>query len=224
MNWLRKIDRIQAKVEGWMISYALIAITLVLLGNVIARSVFNNSWTFAEEVGQFLIILITFVGLSFCARWGRHLKMTAIVEFLPYKVRKALVIFVTIFTSILLFYLSYLSIEYVLILMETGRTTPALQVPYYLVSIFIPLGFFFAGIQYAMEAVLNIRHKELIDGTQDPILTEIKRRRKQGDYSLVKRSEVSESGASETEDNEQQQKDVELQRQNPGLHQGGRKK
>lgn len=108
--------------------------------------------------------------------------------------------------------------------METGRTTPALQVPYYLVSIFIPLGFFFAGIQYAMEAVLNIRHKELIDGTQDPILTEIKRRRKQGDYSLVKRSEVSESGASETEDNEQQQKDVELQRQNPGLHQGGRKK
>ncbi|MBR7552655.1 TRAP transporter small permease [Allobacillus sp. GCM10007491] len=223
MNWLRKMDRIQAKVEGWMISYALIAITLVLLGNVIARSVFNNSWTFAEEVGQFLIILITFVGLSFCARWGRHLKMTAIVEFLPYKVRKALVIFVTIFTSILLFYLSYLSVQYVFILMETGRTTPALQVPYYLVSIFIPLGFFFAGIQYAMEAVLNIRNKELIDGTQDPILKEIRRRREQGDDSFVHRSEVSETAPSDG-DNEQREKDVELQKQNPGLHQGGRKK
>ena len=224
MNWLRRIDRFQAKVESWMISFAMIAITLVLLGNVVARSVFNNSWTFAEEVGQFVIILITFVGLSFCARWGRHLKMTAIVEFLPHKVRKAIVIFATIFTSILLFFLCYLSINYVLILIETGRTTPALQIPYYIFSLFIPLGFFFAGIQYAMEAILNIKHKELIDGTQDPVLEEKRKRREQGDDSIVMREDVSETRPHEEHEKDRAQKDVELQKQNPGLKKGGRKR
>ncbi|WP_181349041.1 TRAP transporter small permease [Thalassobacillus sp. CUG 92003] len=169
MRWLQKVDHIQSLLEKWIISWSVIGMTVVLIGNVIARSLLGDSWTFAEEVGQFFIVLVTFVGLSYCARRGRHLKMTAIVEMLPFKVRKGLVIVITISTSILLFYLSFLAIQYTWLLYDMGRVTPALRVPLYLVTLFVPLGFFFGGIQYLREGWLNIKYKQaVIDGTQDP--------------------------------------------------------
>lgn len=170
MNWLKKLNKVQATIEKWIISLSIIGMTIVLLGNVAARSIFNNSWTFAEEIGQFFIIIVTFIGLSYCARQGRHLKMSAIVEFLPLKVRKGIVLLITSSTALLLFYLCYVSIDYAMTLYTLDRVTPALRIPLYLIHLFIPLGFFFAGIQYLMELRLNIKHKEIIDGTADPDL------------------------------------------------------
>lgn len=172
MGWLRKLNQFQAIIERWIISISIIGMTIVLLGNVAARSIFNNSWTFAEEVGQFFIIIVTFIGLSYCARQGRHLKMTAIVEFLPVKVRKGIVLLITSSTAILLFYLCYLSIDYVITLYTLDRVTPALRIPLYIIHLFIPLGFLFAGIQYVTELGLNLKHKEIIDGTEDSDLKE----------------------------------------------------
>ncbi len=166
MEWLKKIDRGQAILEKWIISWSIIGMTLVLLANVISRSLFGNSLTFAEEVGQFFLILVTFVGLSYCARNGRHLKMTALVEMLPFRLRKYLVIFVTFSTSILLFFLTYYGLKYTLFLYDIDRVTPALRLPLYIIILFVPLGLFFGAIQYAYEGFLNIRYKNhMIDGT-----------------------------------------------------------
>lgn len=170
MSWLRKINNFQAIIERWIISVSIIGMTVILLGNVAARSIFNNSWTFAEELGQFFIIIVTFIGLSYCARQGRHLKMTAIVEFLPVKIRKGIVLLITASTALLLFYLCYLSIDYVMTLYTLERVTPALRIPLYIIHIFIPVGFLFAGLQYVTELRLNLKHKEIIDGTEDPDL------------------------------------------------------
>lgn len=172
MHWLKRIDQLIMRVEKWMISWSIIGMTVILLANVVARSIFNNSLSFAEEVGQFFIILVTFIGVSYCARWGRHLKMTALAELLPYKVRKGIFILITITTSILMFYLSYLGVRYVGQLFMFERMTPALRLPMYLIILFVPIGFFFGGIQYLHECYLNIRYKEMIDGTQDESLKE----------------------------------------------------
>lgn len=138
----------------------------MLLANVVARSLFNSSLSFAEEVGQFFIILVTFVGVSYCARWGRHLKMTALVELLPFRVRKILVLFVTLTTSLLMFYLAYLGVQYVWQLYTFERVTPALRIPMYVIIVFVPIGFLFGGIQYIHEFVLNVRSNDIIDGTK----------------------------------------------------------
>ncbi|WP_175559219.1 TRAP transporter small permease [Sediminibacillus albus] len=168
MNLFRKLDKIQAGIERWIIICAIFGMTLILLANVFARTI-GNSLTFAEELGQFFIIIVTFIGLSYCARRGRHLKMTAIVEFLPFKVRKILVLIITATTSLLLFYLFYLSADYTITLYQLGRVTAALRFPVYLITLFIPIGFFFSGVQYLREFWLNYRYKdEMIDGTEDP--------------------------------------------------------
>lgn len=52
------LDRIQTKVEKMILSYAVLFMALILIGNVVSRSIFNRSWTFAEESGQFLVLLV----------------------------------------------------------------------------------------------------------------------------------------------------------------------
>ncbi len=168
MNLFRRIDKIQAGIEKWIITSAIFGMTIILLANVFARML-GNSLTFAEEVGQFFIIIVTFIGLSYCARRGRHLKMTAIVEFLPFKIRKILVLIITFTTSLLLFYLCYISLDYTITLYQLGRVTAALRFPVYLITLFIPIGFLFSGLQYLRECWLNYKYKdEMIDGTEDP--------------------------------------------------------
>jgi C4-dicarboxylate transporter, DctQ subunit len=45
--------------------------------------------SFSEELNSILIILITFAGISYAARHGRHIRMSAIYDALPPKGRKA---------------------------------------------------------------------------------------------------------------------------------------
>ncbi|MCB1313831.1 MAG: TRAP transporter small permease, partial [Sedimentitalea sp.] len=61
------------------------------VANVIGR-VFFESLYFSEELNRILIILITFAGISYAARHGRHIRMSAIYDTLPPKPRKALTI------------------------------------------------------------------------------------------------------------------------------------
>jgi TRAP-type C4-dicarboxylate transport system permease small subunit len=134
---------------------------LILIGNVISRSIFNRSWTFAEESGQFLVIAITFIGISYAARQARHISMSAIFDLIPTQLKKVFIIIISAVTAIAMFYLAYLSFKYMLSVYELGRVTPALGVPMYLVILFIPLGFIFGGIQYARNLVINLKEKEV---------------------------------------------------------------
>ncbi|MBF0705129.1 TRAP transporter small permease [Guptibacillus hwajinpoensis] len=162
----QKVNRVLGKAEQAILSYSVIFMTLILVGNVISRTVFQASWTFAEETGQFFIIIVTFIGVSYAARKGRHLRMSALFELLPKKGQKVLTLVITLLTSLTLFYLTYIAFEYVWTVHELERVTPALRVPVYLVAAFIPIGFFFGGLQYLHQFVLNMKHEEIILATE----------------------------------------------------------
>lgn len=40
-------DKVLDRIEEFILSYSLIIMAIVLIGNVAARSIFNSSWTFA---------------------------------------------------------------------------------------------------------------------------------------------------------------------------------
>ena len=56
--------------------------------------------------------------------------------------------------------------EYVLWLMDTGRGTTALQVPFYFMAIFLPIGFVLGAIQYIRNVWINIKEEEVYIGTE----------------------------------------------------------
>lgn len=150
------IDKCVIKVEQVLLAASIFALSTVTIGNVLSRKLFNFSWSWAEEVLQFILVLVTFMGISYAARKSRHIRMTAFYEMVSESRRKILMVIICLGTAVVLFYLSYYALLYVMKVQASGRVTPALRLPFYLAVIWAPLGLFMAGIQYTRTFFKNI--------------------------------------------------------------------
>lgn len=153
---LRQVFRVISKLEELVLAWGIIAMAALTVFNVASRSLFGVSLAYVEELSQFLIILITFVGLSYGASNGRHIRMTALYDQLPRRWRKGLMVVIAGSTALLLFLLAWYGVRYVLTVAELGTVSPALQVPFWVVYLAAPVGLVLAGIQYVLTVVRNL--------------------------------------------------------------------
>ena len=161
MRFFAAVDHGIARFEGFVLAFGVILMALNSIANVIGRFVFAQSIYFTEELNQFLIVLVTFVGISYAARKGRHIRMSAFYDQLSERGRKVMMIFVAGLTAAVLFVLAYYSFEYVMRVAKLGKVTPSLQVPLYLTYLWVPLGLAMTGIQYVLTVVKNLQADEV---------------------------------------------------------------
>ena len=113
------------------------ALFIMLIVNVIARTFFTSLY-FAEEVSEFLTIFITFVGVSYAARKGRHIRMGAIIDTVPKKVEKIFVYFICVVSAATMFAMAYYSFDYAFKVFTRAQSSSA-RLPFCDYSV----GFFF---------------------------------------------------------------------------------
>jgi len=172
-GFLGTIDEWIAKVEAVMLAAGVILMAINTCANVIGRFVFGEGLFFSGEINRILIILITFAGIGYAARHGRHIRMSAVYDALPAKGRKVLMIFIALFTSVVMFFLCYHAYGYIETLYSRGRILPALGIPIWLIYIWAPIGFAITGIQYFLTAIKNLTSKDVylstgvVDGYAD---------------------------------------------------------
>ncbi|WMI82000.1 TRAP transporter small permease [Anaerotignum sp. MB30-C6] len=159
---MKKVDEIISKVEEFFLSFSIILMAAILISGVIARAVLNSSLTFTEEVGQMLNIIVTFFGIGYCARQARHISMSVVYDMVNRTGKKLMMCIISLVTAIIMFYLTYLSLYYVMSVQELGRVTAALRIPMWITYSPIPMGFFLGGIEYMRTFVLNIKNKDEI--------------------------------------------------------------
>jgi TRAP-type C4-dicarboxylate transport system permease small subunit len=157
---LHGVDLALSKFEAIVLAYGVILMFVNTVANVIGR-IAGQSLYFSEEINQFLIVLITFVGLGYAARRGRHIRMSAVYDQLGDRGKKVLMIVIAAFTAAVMFVLAWYSYEYVERLSRRGRVTPALQIPVYLTYLWVPIGFVITGLQYVFTVVKNLVEEEV---------------------------------------------------------------
>lgn len=172
-GFLGTIDVVISKIEAVMLAAGVLAMAINTCVNVVARFVFGEGFFFAGEINRILIILITFAGIGYAARHGRHIRMSAIYDALPTLGRKILMIFIALFTASVMFFLCYWSYFYVETLYSRGRILPALGIPIWIIYVWVPVGFAVTGIQYFLTAIKNFTAKDVylstgvVDGYAD---------------------------------------------------------
>lgn len=154
-GFLGVLDLGIARLESFMLAAGVLLMAANTVANVIGR-VFFESLYFSEELNRILIILITFAGISYAARHGRHIRMSAIYDTLPPRPRKALTIVIALVTAVFMLGLAWYSLQFLLTTMSRGRVLPALQIPVWITLLWVPLGFLLTGIQYLLTAVKNL--------------------------------------------------------------------
>lgn len=158
---LGTIDEWIARGEAVMLAVGVLLMAINTCVNVIARFVFGEGFFFSGEINRILIIFVTFAGIGYAARHGRHIRMSAFYDLLPPMLRKILMVFIALFTAAVMFFLAYYSYEYIITLQGRGRILPALGFKIWWIYIWAPLGFAITGIQYLLTAVKNLTSKKV---------------------------------------------------------------
>lgn len=173
MKYFTRLNLLVEKVEKFIISWSIILMAVVSILNVLGRNLFSHSFTWAEEVTQFAIVWVTFIGAAYAARIGVHIRMTAFFDLLSHRMKKILMAIITLSTAGLMFFLAWYGYKYTFNLYEIKRHTLGLQIPLYWIILWVPVGFIFTGIQYVHTFAMNILKDEiyvsptLIDGLED---------------------------------------------------------
>ncbi len=160
-GFLGTIDNAISRIEAVMLAVGVLLMAANTIANVVGRFVFQNSIFFSEELNRILIILITFAGISYAARQGRHIRMSAIFDALPPKARKPLMVVIAVVTAVFMFGLAWYSLQYMLTQSGRGRVLPSLQIPVWWTLVWVPVGFFMTGLQYALTAIKNLIEKDI---------------------------------------------------------------
>ena len=172
-GFLGTIDVFISKIEAVMLAMGVILMAINTCVNVVARYVLGEGMFWSGEVNRILIILITFAGIGYAARHGRHIRMSAIYDAIPPKGRKVLMIFIALVTSAFMFFLCYHSYFYIETLYSRGRILPALGFEIWWIYVWAPVGFAITGIQYLLTAIKNFTSKDVylstgvVDGYAD---------------------------------------------------------
>lgn len=71
------------RMVGGVVTIALVALIIIVFGNVVGRYVFNNSVTWAAEASQWLFTVVIFLAVPLAHRTRMHLSIGLLVDRLP---------------------------------------------------------------------------------------------------------------------------------------------
>jgi len=146
---------IMDKTEVTLLTLGVAGLALILIANVIARTFFQSLY-YADEISEFLITFITFVGMSYATRKARHIRMGAFLDAMPPKVEKIILYIIFAVSAVVMFELAWHSFKYMMVVRDVSQQTSALLLPYFIFLIIIPIGFFLSGLQFIRSIIKNI--------------------------------------------------------------------
>jgi len=156
----RAIDNVFRKSELFLLAAGTGSTAVLLIADVFARNFFKSIY-YSDELAQILTIYTVFGGVGYAVRKARHIRMGALHDLLPDRFKKALTIAIALASAGVMLIFSYLSIFYLLDVIDLQHKTPALNLPYWVVILIVPVGFFLAGMQYLLTVIRNLTEKEV---------------------------------------------------------------
>ena len=132
--------KILKRVEEIFVGITMVLATTVLFVNIILRYFFNENQSWADEFVRYSIIWIAFIGAAICFRQGIHFGVDLLIKSLPAKYKPYLQVYINVVCIVFVILLIYFGFKLVFFSMQTGQTTPSLQLATYWVYLSIPLG------------------------------------------------------------------------------------
>ncbi|RXJ86672.1 TRAP transporter small permease [Arcobacter sp. CECT 8985] len=161
LSSLDYIDLVISKFEKFMLGIGVIAMALNTIAAVISRFIFDDAIVSTDELNMIFIVVITFAGLSFAARQGRHIRMSAIYDLLGKNLKKVVMVIISFVTGSFMLFLAYFSVLYINDVYSSGRILPALGIPVYVIYLWVPIGFIITGFQYYSTIIKNITQEDV---------------------------------------------------------------
>lgn len=159
-------DLILRRLENTIIAVTFLFITLLAFANVIARYVFHASFSFTSELLINLAVLLTMVGAAAATRLGTHPSFSLLRDSSRGILHKIVVALVCVGMLVFFLILLWLGFETAMKQLESGRLTPALQMPQWIFTMGLPFGALLGAIRTIQVAVIELRGGEAFKGEE----------------------------------------------------------
>ncbi len=163
-NWLKYI----ANIDKYLGAGLFIFIMLLLTVQVISRYLFKHSITWTEELGIILFLWMTYLGISSAVTYRKHLRIDALLNAVPFKVKKILLI---ISDVIFIGFNTYIVFPFLNIIEGLGNaSSPILDFPKRLSYGFIPLMLTISSLKLIYDIYRLVHEQEKNIGASVPAI------------------------------------------------------
>lgn len=142
--------------EVFLIPSLMVSVALVFI-QVIMRYVFNNSLTWSDELVRYLYVWQTWVGVSYAARNGSHLRITMFKDRLSKSGQRILELFVTAVWILFALFVCYQGCLAIKTIRSFGQKSAALKIPMQFCYLSIPVGLCLMCVRLIEHTVRNYR-------------------------------------------------------------------
>lgn len=156
---MKAIKWLDAHFEEAILVFFLVVIACIELIQVICRNVpALPTLTWPEELCRFTWIATVFLSLPYTIRTSNMLRVSVMIDALPYKAHNALDVFVDIVTASMMGILAWESIAVLQRIYASGETSPAMGWPMWVMYLIVLVGFVLAVIRSIEMMVIHIIH------------------------------------------------------------------
>lgn len=140
--------KILDRLEEWIISLMLLAMTGLTFLQVVMRYVFNSGLSWAMELTTVFFAVMIFVGVSYGVRVGSHIGVDALVKLLSPPKRKLVGILAVLLSLAYVGFVLVGSMEYVLKMKDVGIELEDMPIERWKVLAVLPLGMALTGFRF----------------------------------------------------------------------------
>ncbi len=140
------------RVENITLVWTILALALIGFIQVIARYMFNYSFTWFEELGRYLGVFVAFLGASIGVRTGSHFTMDLVVSHMDRPWQGMVRALTNCLSAGFFFIVAYHSWKIVLRMHGYETTSPTMQIPMFIAYLPIPVFSVIIGIRFLLQA------------------------------------------------------------------------
>ena len=138
-------ERVLVMLNRWIVIAMMAVMVLLVFMNVVSRYIFNHSIIWAEEVSQYLMVWVAFLGAGLALRQGRHVAIEMLQDRLPSKARRMTRHLVALLLILFMGILIVLGFQFAHFAWD--QETPVLNIPQGIPYLAVPIGALLLMIQ-----------------------------------------------------------------------------
>lgn len=158
-GFFHTLDKGTEKLENFIMSAGLIFISFIVFTNVVSRYFFGYSFAWSEELARYIVVWVTFFGISSCARYGSHVNVDLLPGMLKSSAKKIHAIIVNGLMIVVSVYMTVISAGYTLQQFRGGNTSIAVAIPIWLIYLSTVIGFALMSYVY-IRKLMGLLHEK----------------------------------------------------------------
>jgi TRAP-type C4-dicarboxylate transport system permease small subunit len=134
---MKKIDEVVIKILYYLLGLLMFMMAIIIFSQVVSRYVVGRSLTWSEELGRYIFVWMSFLGMAAAIPKGAHVALDILVNNLKGVNKEILIILNNLL--VIIFGIALMYSGFCLAKLGINQTSPTLKLPMQLVYIVIPV-------------------------------------------------------------------------------------